>query len=697
MPTTPDAWILFAGLLSFPILYTFGNLAAIDAYFFGASASTESGLNTVDINDLALYQQLYLYFIPILTNMCFINIIVVVVRLYWFNQRLDRFGPALLRARRRKLGHGGRHLDLETAEPAVASSSTPITTSHDTRHDVSDRDPNRETSQPTAVDYNATSAVSPELDTHEKSPGSAAEATDEQTRRVAFHPSVWDKSTPPRRDSTLYIPGPRERDRGDPITALGDRIGDADATSTRRPSETDSDVVRRRLSRVKSFDKAAGAATSIFIIGRAPTVPRLSRAPTLHRAATDDMSYLSRTATIGRNSRFYNLTSQDREELGGIEYRSLQLLLKVVVVYFFGIHIMGAIGLVGWILHADPKYNAYLQQCGQNNIWWAFYTAQTMMDNLGFTLTPDSMISFREAEWPLFLSTFLTFAGNTLYPVFLRLILWTISKVITRKCVMQESLQFLLDHPRRCYTLLFPRGTTWALLGIIFILNFVDAFLILILDLHNAEVASLPPGPRVMAAIFQAASSRHTGASVFNLAGVSPAVQFSLLVMMYISAFPVAMSIRASNTYEEKSLGIYQADTEEDVSEDSGRSYLVRHLQSQLSFDLWYIFLGIFVLSISEADKIANLKQPAFALFPIFFEAVSAYGNVGLSLGYPGTNASLSTKFSTFGKLVICAMMIRGRHRGLPYALDRAIMLPDEHLIGAATRETMTQEAGGQR
>jgi Trk-type K+ transport system membrane component len=37
---------------------------------------------------------------------------------------------------------------------------------------------------------------------------------------------------------------------------------------------------------------------------------------------------------------------------------------------------------------------------------------------------------------------------------------------------------------------------------------------------------------------------------------------------------------------------------------------------------------------------------------------------------------SLSGQFSTFSKLVICAMMIRGRHRGLPYQLDRAIMLP---------------------
>lgn len=39
---------------------------------------------------------------------------------------------------------------------------------------------------------------------------------------------------------------------------------------------------------------------------------------------------------------------------------------------------------------------------------------------------------------------------------------------------------------------------------------------------------------------------------------------------------------------------------------------------------------------------------------------------------------SLSGQFTVFSKLVICAMMIRGRHRGLPYNLDRAIMLPGE-------------------
>lgn len=44
------------------------------------------------MKDLKTYQQLYIYFIPILTNLGFINIIVVIVRLHWFKRHLKRLG-----------------------------------------------------------------------------------------------------------------------------------------------------------------------------------------------------------------------------------------------------------------------------------------------------------------------------------------------------------------------------------------------------------------------------------------------------------------------------------------------------------------------------------------------------------------------------------------------------------------------------
>jgi hypothetical protein len=41
---------------------------------------------SIDVKELRLYQQIVLYVIPVVTNMAFVNILVVVVRLYWFEK-----------------------------------------------------------------------------------------------------------------------------------------------------------------------------------------------------------------------------------------------------------------------------------------------------------------------------------------------------------------------------------------------------------------------------------------------------------------------------------------------------------------------------------------------------------------------------------------------------------------------------------
>ncbi|EWZ78216.1 hypothetical protein FOCG_17338 [Fusarium oxysporum f. sp. radicis-lycopersici 26381] len=655
------------GFLAIPILYPYGNMAAIDAWFFGASASTESGLNTIDVKALKTYQQVYIYLVPILTNLGFINIIVVIVRLFWFKKHLKRLAPQSPRDDRPST----TDVDVEGA------------------HDLSKEVP--ETSgNSTAVSANTVDRPPANLNAQEQGP---------RTTTITFDPSTEQH----KENTTLYIPGPRARERGQPIVArnTGDKFDHDGSDDEDRPksisrvaSNTSTIRRRHRLSRedslqitaAKSMERVAGVAASVLVMGSQTTPPRPRSvvSTTNQQLALNEVPFLSRQATIGRNSQFHNLTERDREVLGGIEYRSLILLLKIVTAYFFGIHLFGAICLIGWIHTADPKYGKVLQEAGQGKTWWGFYSAQTMVDNLGFTLTPDSMISFRDAKWPMILMSFLAFAGNTLYPCFLRLAIWIMSKVVPKNSSTHESLSFLLDHPRRCYTLLFPSRPTWILFGIIFALNFIDILLIIILDLHNPEVSSLPLSARIPAAIFQAASARHTGTATFNLANVNPAVQLSLLIMMYIAIFPIAISIRVSNTYEEKSLGIWEQ--EESLNEANGKSYLLTHMKNQLGFDLWYIFLGTFCICIAESGRIADVNDPAFSVFSVLFEVTSAYGNVGLSLGYPTVSTSLSGMFGVFGKVVICFTMIRGRHRGLPYALDRSIMLPSEQVLESSAQ-----------
>ncbi|SSD58745.1 uncharacterized protein SCODWIG_00506 [Saccharomycodes ludwigii] len=416
---------------------------------------------------------------------------------------------------------------------------------------------------------------------------------------------------------------------------------------------------------------------------------------------------------VGRNSTFVGLSDDQKKELGGVEYSSIKILCKVLVVYYIGFNILAFVMFVPWIdnlkTNAARKYQRILKDDAISPTWWAFFTSMSSFSDLGLTLTPDSMSSFNHASYILIVMIVLIIIGNTGFPITLRWIIWALYKLSPDLSPRKESFRFLLDHPRRCFTLLFPNAPTWWLLLTLVFLNGFDWIMFLILDFRSSLGKNLGNGwYRVLNGLFQGVSTRTAGFTSMSLSELHPAVQVSYLVMMYVSVMPLAISIRRTNVYEETSLGIManaepnakntldQAEeydeAEENRNEDainsaedahnqeSTKSFIGAHLRKQLSFDLWFIFLGLFLLCIIEGRRIKDVNEPYFNIWQILFEVISAYGNVGLSLGYPNSNQSFSAQFSTLGKLIIVALLIRGKHRGLPYKLDRAIMLPSDKL-----------------
>lgn len=115
--------------------------------------------------------------------------------------------------------------------------------------------------------------------------------------------------------------------------------------------------------------------------------------------------------------------------------------------------------------------------------------------------------------------------------------------------------------------------------------------------------------------------------------------------MMYISAFPIAITIRNSNVYEERSLGIYSDDPGYDHVVDrqpkvgfsltwikqritapdntSSRRYFVQQqLRAQLAHDLWWLGLAVFLIMIIESASFE--RDPAvYSVFNVIFETVS--------------------------------------------------------------------------
>ncbi|CAI4045234.1 hypothetical protein SKDZ_11G2530 [Saccharomyces kudriavzevii ZP591] len=422
---------------------------------------------------------------------------------------------------------------------------------------------------------------------------------------------------------------------------------------------------------------------------------------------TMSTNYLSWEPTFGRNSVFIGLTKQQKEELGGVEYRALRLLCNILLIYYIGFNILAFVVMVPWIC-TRRHYEEIVRQNGVSPAWWGFFTAMSSFSDLGLALTADSMVSFNTAAYPLIFMMFFIIIGNTGFPIMLRFIIWIMFKTSRDLSQFKESLGFLLDHPRRCFTLLFPSAPTWWLFLTLIVLNATDWILFIILDFNSAVVKQVAKGYRALMGLFQSVCTRTAGFNVVDLSKLHPSIQVSYMLMMYVSVLPLAISIRRTNVYEEQSLGLYDngqngsdATDENDAMDDdrgdesdqsdtasakskpkhrSPKSFVGAHLRRQLSFDMWFMFLGLFIICICESKRIEDVSEPEFNVFAILFEIVSAYGTVGLSLGYPNTSTSLSAQFTVLSKLVIIAMLIRGRNRGLPYTLDRAIMLPSDKL-----------------
>ncbi|CAF4079715.1 unnamed protein product [Rotaria sp. Silwood2] len=77
-----------------------------------------------------------------------------------------------------------------------------------------------------------------------------------------------------------------------------------------------------------------------------------------------------------------------------------------------------------------------------------------------------------------------------------------------------------------------------------------------------------------------------------------------------------------------------------------------------------WLFVFIFLICAIEYRRMAPV-DPNITLLKIIFEIISAFGTVGLTLGYPNVASSFGTVLSPASKVILGITMLMGRHRGL--------------------------------
>ena len=217
---------------------------------------------------------------------------------------------------------------------------------------------------------------------------------------------------------------------------------------------------------------------------------------------------------------------------------------------------------------------------------------------------------------------------------------------------------------------------------------FGQFFTALILDYANPYWDIYTGPTKFFIVAFQSAITRTAGFSTIDLSVSEYGVQVLYVLLMFISSFPLVLTLRRSGKHVKKASEIYIADQEIENAERTRteqriyakvKKSLMIPLVKALAWwthtlvfrDVSWLFLAIFFICSIESNNI--MKDSNFTVFKIMFELAGAYGTVGLSLGYPGIVTSFCTKWSTKSKLICIFILLLGRCRGLPDSLDYAV------------------------
>ncbi|KAJ7145738.1 cation transport protein-domain-containing protein [Mycena epipterygia] len=664
------------------------HVSFLDSVFICYSAMTVTGLSTINLSTTTAWQQVILYFLMLIGDFTAVSWIMVLVRKWYFRNVCQYVNQQSIRN------------PSKSRTMFLKSISSPVAMFKQT-----EEAPLSEKSENPAFDFiQPTPAATVDADPPN---GSSPKRTGTDDEHVLSDARTFSSS--PRAASMLLSPAPTHSSRGvdfgvttsiDPfprLQTIREGVAFPRRTATVYSSNRKVDPDNKKFEGKGGFPGPVTLAKRLLKRGAPTTFRKLQRNLTLPYTKTldaKDVPWLGLVLdglVVGRNSAFRTeeLSDEQLEFIGGVEYRALRLLSYLIPVYFVATQLFSFILFAPW-LSATTQYDAVFtaQPRLVKKPWYSFFVVLGAYSGGGLSLVDLGMLPFQSAYLMIFALIFVILAGNHALPIFLRLVIWSWSKITPPGSETNKTLSFLLQHPRRCFLYLFPSHQTWFLVICLVSFSIIEWAAFEVLDIGLPFYEEMPKGPRIVDGLFQGLAARASGLAIVPLASASPALQFLYVVMMYIAVYPVAMTIRSTNVYESESLGVFEEPPDEEDEEPTnletfapreriGR-YLLWHLDRQLSIDIWWLVWGVFLVAVIERHNLLDEEKKWFDMFRILFELVSAFGGIGLSLGLPSDNFSFSGALRPLSKLVIIVIMVRGRHRGLPVGVERAVTLPKE-------------------
>ena len=300
------------------------------------------------------------------------------------------------------------------------------------------------------------------------------------------------------------------------------------------------------------------------------------------------------------------------ERLGGLQRLSVAIVLTAVTVQVLG------------FLLLIPNF--YFDYDIKNAIWQSLFHSVSAFNNAGFVIFPeDGALVHHQSDWyTLSILAILIFVGSLSF--------WVVSDIILKRRFIRFSLVSKI-----------VLTTSIALITL-------GAILIFILEGSNSNtMADLSIVTRIVVSIFESVSGRTAGFSTLNYADTRVATNFVMMALMFVggATASVAGGIKVTTLFIVL-LSIFAI-----VRERAHVSAFGREIDDSTIKRSYAILIVCLVFSFTCSIVLA-LTNPQISMEQLAFEAVSAFGTVGLSAG-------ATTDLNQVGKVIIILTMFAGR------------------------------------
>jgi len=192
----------------------------------------------------------------------------------------------------------------------------------------------------------------------------------------------------------------------------------------------------------------------------------------------------------------------------------------------------------------------------------------------------------------------------------------------------------------------------------------VGSALVFVMEYGGAH-KGMPVATQIVSSLFHIASSRTAGFATIDIAAYGAPTVYIFMILMFIGGAPVStaggIKVTTFALLGGMAMSRFKGVSNVQLLNRSVPEEVISRAISIVFIAITVLVVAMFILLMTESAHVAT-KDADSSFLPILFEAVSAFGTVGLSLG-------ITPKLTVGGKIVIMLLMLMGRLGPLTIAM----------------------------